>query len=618
MAEHRVELVELLDAVQQRLLLLELVAALVARFHLGDVDHQVFTLGQELVQRRIDRPDRHRAAVHRLEHAVEVVALQRQQLVERLAAVGFVVGQDHLLDDRDAAFAEEHVLGAAQADAARAERVGELGLVRLIGVGADVERPLLVRPRQDLLEAAVDVRRLGLHLAGDDLQDLARLGRDLADLDLAGEAVERHPVAFLDGLAGDGEALAPLSSIASAPAPTMDGLPIWRPTTAACEVMPPVAVRMPCDTNMPWMSSGAVSLRTRRTFLPALVSSTACSDVNTAWPDAAPGEAGRPLVDDRQLLPLGRIEHRRQQLRQRLGLDQEQRLARLQQLLGDEVGRDEDRRVAGALAAPGLQHVELVVLDRELEVLDVLVGLLQAAGDLAQLLVGVRHHLLELGDRQRRADAGDDVLALRVHQELAEELVGAGRRVAGEAHAGGRTVAGVAEHHRLDVDGGADFVRDVVDAAVLARARVVPRAEHGVTRAAHLRLRILRERLAALLLDDLLVARDGLLQAGLVEVGVDLGAALVLDRLELVLEGVLRDLEDDRAEHLDEAAVAVVGEAAVAGPRLQALDGLVVEAEVQDGVHHARHRELRARAHRHEQRLLRRHRACCRRPSRAS
>ena len=41
------------------------------------------------------------------------------------------------------------------------------------------------------------------------------------------------------------------SSISSSPAPTIDGLPIWRPTTAACEVMPPVAVRMPCATNMP-------------------------------------------------------------------------------------------------------------------------------------------------------------------------------------------------------------------------------------------------------------------------------------------------------------------------------------------------------------------------------
>ena len=60
----------------------------------------------------------------------------------------------------------------------------------------------------------------------------------------------------------------PCSSMASSPAPTIEGLPIWRPTTAACDVIPPVAVRTPCDTHMPWMSSGTVSRRTRMTGLP--------------------------------------------------------------------------------------------------------------------------------------------------------------------------------------------------------------------------------------------------------------------------------------------------------------------------------------------------------------
>ena len=99
------------------------------------------------------------------------------------------------------------------------------------------------------------------------------------------------------------------------------------------------------------------------------------------------------------------------------------------------------------LAVAGLEHVEGVLLDGELEVLHVLVVPLQAGGDLAQLLVGRRHQLLEVGDRVRGADAGHDVLALRVLQELAVELLGAGRGVAGEAHAGGRGVAHVAEHH---------------------------------------------------------------------------------------------------------------------------------------------------------------------------
>ena len=43
----------------------------------------------------------------------------------------------------------------------------------------------------------------------------------------------------------------------------------------------------------------------------------------------------------------------------------------------DEVGRDHDRGVAGPLAVARLQHVQTLVLDRELEVLDVLVVLLE-------------------------------------------------------------------------------------------------------------------------------------------------------------------------------------------------------------------------------------------------
>ena len=146
MTEHRVEFVELLDAMQERTFFVELLAGLALRLEPRDVDHQLFPLGQELVQRRIDRANRHWIAVHRLEHTVEVVALQRQQLVERLAPIGFVLGENHPLHDRDASFAEEHVLGPAQADAAGAETVGELGLIRLIGVRVHAEPAVFVGP----------------------------------------------------------------------------------------------------------------------------------------------------------------------------------------------------------------------------------------------------------------------------------------------------------------------------------------------------------------------------------------------------------------------------------------------------------------------------------------
>ncbi len=84
---------------------------------------------------------------------------------------------------------------------------------------------------------------------------------------------------------------------------------------------------------------------------------------------------------------------------------------------------------------------------------------------------------------------------------------------------------------------------------------------------------------------------------------------LLLAAVEDVLELVLRDLEHDVAEHLDEAAVAVVGEARVAALGLERLHRLVVQAQVQDGVHHAGHGELRAGAHADQQRVRSRRRA---------
>ena len=104
------------------------------------------------MQRRIDRADRHRRAVHPLEHAVEVGALHRQQLVQRRTAILLVVREDHALHDRDAALAEEHVLGAAQPDAAGAECVGQLRLVGLIRVGADAKAAELVGPAEQRLK----------------------------------------------------------------------------------------------------------------------------------------------------------------------------------------------------------------------------------------------------------------------------------------------------------------------------------------------------------------------------------------------------------------------------------------------------------------------------------
>ena len=75
----------------------------------------------------------------RLEDAGEIVALIRQQFRERRFSIFDVVRQNHFAHRIDAIAFEEHVLGAGEADADRAEGERVLGLLGIIGVAADFE-----------------------------------------------------------------------------------------------------------------------------------------------------------------------------------------------------------------------------------------------------------------------------------------------------------------------------------------------------------------------------------------------------------------------------------------------------------------------------------------------
>ncbi len=106
-----------------------------------------------------------------------------------------------------------------------------------------------------------------------------------------------------------------------------------------------------------------------------------------------------------------------QQLIQRSRIDPHHRVLLRDQAFIGELDRDAQRRFRGALAAAGLQHPQLALLDRELHVLHVAVVLLEQRVDARQFLERLRHRgfhrrLVEpdcparfLGDVLRRADA---------------------------------------------------------------------------------------------------------------------------------------------------------------------------------------------------------------------
>ena len=308
--------------------------------------------------------------------------------------------------------------------------------------------------------------------------------------------------------------------------------------------------------------------------------------------DLAAGGTGRScqtLADDLGCLQGSGVELGMQQGIQLLGLHAQDSLLLGDHALVHQITCDLQSGLSGALAVTGLQHVQVAVLDGELHILHIAEVVLQTGRDLNELIVHLRHLILQVADGGRSADAGDDVLALCVDQVLAHQLLCAGGGVTGEGDAGAGTVAGVAECHLLHVDSGAPLVGDLVHLTINVCTGVVPAAEDGLDSLDQLIAGILREGFALVLFVDLLEDADQFLQVVSRQVHVVLDALGFLHLIDLDFEQALRDHHNDVREHLDEAAVAVISETGVVGLLCQTLNSLVVQAEVQDGVHHAGH-----------------------------
>ncbi len=256
------------------------------------------------------------------------------------------------------------------------------------------------------------------------------------------------------------------------------------------------------------------------------------------------------------------------------------------------------------LAVPGLEHVQLAVLHGELHVLHIPVMVLQGLADILELLKSLGELVRHLGNLHRGADACHHVLALCVGQELAEQALLAGSRIAGERNAGAAVIAHVAEGHGLHVYGSAPGIRDVVVAAVYIGAGVVPGTEHGLDGAHELLFRIVRESAADFTLVLGLELSRQFLQVVSGELYILLHALLLLHGVDELLEVLLAHLHDHIGVHLDEPSVAVPCPAGIAGFLGDDVHNVLVQAQVQDGIHHAGHGSPCAGTDGHQQRIL--------------
>ena len=335
--------------------------------------------------------------------------------------------------------------------------------------------------------------------------------------------------------------------------------------------------------------------------MPRLLDGFLCGEHNL--PDGSAGrcrQSGREDFHFRALL----IEAWDQEIIELIWFHAKNRFLLTDQLLLHHLNSHSHGSASSALAVARLQHVELPFLDGELKILHIAIVFLQPCSDFAKLVVNLRHDFLQFEDWDRSAHAGNHVLALSVHEEFAVKLLRSGRRIARETHTRAAGVAEVAIYHGLHVDRGPEHVIDVVDAAVVLGAIVLPGAEHSVTSHHQLFMRVLRELALSMLSDDLLVFLNHFLKRLGIQIGIELGFFLLFLSVEHFVEGGFRYFQHHVAEHLDEPPIGVGGKSLIVATLGQRFHALVVQSEIENRVHHARHGKLRARTHAYEQRIL--------------
>ena len=542
----------------------------------------------ELVKRRIQETDGNGVTLHSLEECLEISLLIRQDLVQSFLSLLNSIRADHLTEGLNSLRIEEHMLCTAKADTLCTQLTSLLSISRCICIGSDLKLSVLVSPAHDASE-----------LTG----DLCINSRNHALINVSGSTVNGNEVALVEGLACQSELLVLLIHVNVAAAGytalthTTGNHSCVAGHTAAngqdtlCRLHAGDILRRCLQTNqnnllaslMPLYSiiSGEDNLTAGSTRRCTQALSERCSSLQCL------------LVELRvkQCIEVTRINHGNSLF---LGSH-----ALIYQIAGDL-----QSSLCGSLTVSGLQHVQLAVLNGKLHILHISVVRLQCLANLLEILEGLRELVGHLGNLHRCTNAGYHVLALCIGQELAEQTLAAGCRISCEGNTGTAVITHVTESHGLYVYSSTPGVRDIVVTTVNVGTGVVPGTEHGLDGAVQLLLRIIREVIADLCLVLSLELLSQLVKILSGQLYVKLNASLLLHLVDELLEILLAHLHYDVRIHLDESSVAVPCPTGIAGLLGDNLHHVLVETQVQDGIHHTRHGSPCTGTNRNEKRVL--------------
>ena len=171
-----------------------------------DRTHVRLGLGQELVERGIQKADGDWQSLHDGEQFDEVCPLHGKDLLQRRAPSRLVVGEDHLAHRLNPVLVEEHVFGTAKADALGPKLTCHPGVEGGLGIGADAQAAEDVRPAHQGRKVTGEFRLDHVDKTGQNVTPAA-VDRDHVPRPDGSATGLEHPCSLIDpDVAGTGNA----------------------------------------------------------------------------------------------------------------------------------------------------------------------------------------------------------------------------------------------------------------------------------------------------------------------------------------------------------------------------------------------------------------------------
>src|SRR5690606_10539615 len=265
-----------------------------------------------------------------------------------------------------------------------------------------------------------------------------------------------------------------------------------------------------------------------------------------------------------------------------------------------------EQRVVVRSAVTRVQAVEHTVFDRILKVLYLAVMLLEFFTQLFEFRVLFRHLIGQFAYRFGCPDTGHDIFTLRVDQVFAKHYVLSCAGIAGKAYARRRVVAHVTKYHRDNVDRGTVcHIRcDLELAPVVYGTFSHPRVKDRFDGDFKLFIDILGEGSAQRFLNDVEETITHLFKIFRGEPDVGLDARFLLYFLKVLVKRFVGNTQCHLSEELNKPSVRIIAEPLIAASFDKTLERFPIQAQVQDSIHHSRHRQCRSGTNGNEERVL--------------